>query len=137
MAWHSISMDELRYQQLQYQGHIAPVLSVTEYLNAILEGLLEDMGVDCSQPNALIGFQQQLLGINVVDLSNPEDIVRLCREGNYSYNDGVKGIYIFKNMVPLYFIPDPGIKNGLAGLGYFDFIEDTLIDVGTVRIPQG
>ena len=137
MAWHSLSMDELRAQQLAYQEHIAPVLSVTEYLNVILEKLLEGMGVDCSQPNALIGFQQQQLGINIVDLSKPEDVVQLCREGNYSYSDGVKGIYIFKNLVPFYFIPDPGIKNGLTGLGYFDFNEDTLVDVGTVRIPQG
>lgn len=132
--WHKISLDESLSIQEAAENQRKSVRSYVELLEHTISKLLTNLGVDCTQPREVIGFQQQQLGINVVSLENSEDIAQLCRAGKYGYSESVKGIYIFKNFEPKYFIPDPEKPGPFLPVIYYDFTDDVMINMGGIGL---
>jgi len=136
MPWYRISLDELQANEAKHQAeHVEPIQKVTEFLDYVLSELLGSLGVDCSQPDIAIGLQQQRLGINVVELSDPAQVALLCSVGNYDFNADVMGIYIFQNYEPKFFIPDPKVSQGKVIVDFFSFDTNAIIGTGVIRVP--
>jgi hypothetical protein len=136
MAWYTASLDEVQGNAARHQiEHVEPIQKVTEFLDHVISELLGSLGVDCSKSDISIGFQQQQLGINVVDLAKPEDIIKLCELGGYTPRADVMGIYIFQYMQPKYFIPDPKLQNGKVVVDFYSFEEDQIIGTGILKVP--
>ena len=107
MPWYSITLDEIEYTAEKYKEQkIDPAKKVTAMLDAVISSCLEVLGVDCSKDELSIGLQQQELGINVVELTPPQ-LQEICRVSKRGYNPASLGYYIYQDLTPIFFIPDP------------------------------
>ncbi len=136
MAWYTVSLDEVRGTEEQYQKqHVEPIRKVSEFVDYVLGELLGSLGVDCSRPPAMIALQQQQLDIVVTELDTPEDVGKLCEAGGLGFNPAVMGYYIFQHYEPKYFIPNPKIKAGKVIIEFYCFDTNQMVETGTLKVP--
>jgi hypothetical protein len=136
MPWYSLTLDEVEYTAEQTQKlKIEPMQKVTAMLDAVISSCLESLGVDCTMDDESIAIQQQALDINVVELTPPQ-LQFLCEVSNRDYNPDSLGYYIYQNLDPIFFIPDPHLNSeGKVVVEFYSFKSDIVVQLGTLKIP--
>lgn len=115
--WNRLSADELEYRSiLQDDAIIRPRVNGTRLIEfAILEAL-KRLGVDTLKDTESIRWQMEIMGITIHDLDIP-GMIALAEKENLRPSDNVLGFYIYRALVPMYFISDPHVNKDDGRIG--------------------